>query len=212
MGNSRTLLNSSKTVLEAGNTGKPNTAFCLASGCDLTMVIEEYNEKKTNFPIIQLVGYQHSLPKMWQSDLHSANVLQFKKFLLKLVVVLLWYDYLLVNDAVSYFPWTKDGLEVELHWHQVVKLCDGAFLGVISRHRESLQGRGTVWGLSLHPKTSFSHFFPGAVTVPAASLPCGPSYAPAALPVLLVMLKKLLVKPTAPLFRVQKCAYPCAIR
>lgn len=41
------------------------------------MVIEEYNEKEINFPIIQLVGCQHSLPEMRQSDLHSPIILFF---------------------------------------------------------------------------------------------------------------------------------------
>lgn len=71
---------------------------------------------------------------------------------------------------------------------------------------ESLQDHATVWGPSLHPQTYFLHLFPGAVTVPAASLLSGPSCVPAAPPFLLVMLKMLSVKPTAPLFQVQKCA------
>lgn len=47
------------------------------------MIIEEYNENKINFLIIQLVGCQHSLPEMWQSDLCSAMVLFFKEQLIQ---------------------------------------------------------------------------------------------------------------------------------
>lgn len=83
---------------------------------------------------------------------------------------------------------------------------------IISQHRKSLRDRSTVWGTSLNPKTSFSHLFPGAVTVPAVSVPSGPSRVPVASPFLLVMLKRLPVKPTAPYFQVQKCACPLAIR
>lgn len=64
----------------------------------------------------------------------------------------------------------------------------------------------------MNPKTSFSHLFPGAVTVPAASVPSGPSHVPVAPPFLSVMLKRLPVKPTAPYFQVQKYACPLAIR